>query len=335
MSTLVFAKLFVIFAVVVIGWAVARSGRLGSWRPGTHARQRRVLHLRAGAALFRTTARIDFQQLELRILLAFFAPTLLLLGASSISPCAGSALSRPGHAAEASTRAITASFGNTVQIGIPLAAALFGEAGLAIHVTLVSLHALTLLTVLTALVELDLAHERRRADPGHERLWRTLATTVRNTVIHPVVLPVAAGLAWNALRLAAARLRRRRAGDARPRRGAPLPGAHRRLAGAIRRARRAARRHRAFGAEAARCCRSACSRLRARGLLGLGGVPLAIVVMAASLPVGSNALLFAQRYESLQAETSTAIVISTIAFVATAPLWLAVLHALGLTAARL
>ena len=46
----------------------------------------------------------------------------------------------------------TASFGNAVQVGIPLAAALYGEAGLGLHVTLVSLHSLTLLTVLTALV---------------------------------------------------------------------------------------------------------------------------------------------------------------------------------------
>jgi malonate transporter len=69
--------------------------------------------------------------------------------------------------------------------------------------------------------------------------------------------------------------------------------------------------------------------LVARGVLGLGGVPLAIVVMMAALPVGSNALIFAQRYQTLQAETSTAIVVSTLAFVAAAPLWLAVLHALG------
>ena len=58
-------------------------------------------------------------------------------------------------------------------------------------------------------------------------------------------------------------------------------------------------------------------------------MPLAIVVMMAALPVGSNALIFAQRYQTLQAETSTAIVVSTLAFVATAPLWLAVLHAFG------
>jgi predicted permease len=50
--------------------------------------------------------------------------------------------------------------------------------------------------------------------------------------------------------------------------------------------------------------------------------------MMSALPVGSNALIFAQRYGALQAEATAAIVLSTVAFAATAGLWLAVLHAL-------
>ena len=60
-------------------------------------------------------------------------------------------------AAIPATRAMAVAFGNSVQLGIPMATALFGEEGLAIHIPLVSLHALILLSVLTALVELDLA----------------------------------------------------------------------------------------------------------------------------------------------------------------------------------
>ena len=45
--------------------------------------------------------------------------------------------------------------------------------------------------------------------------------------------------------------------------------------------------------------------------------------------MGSNALIFSQRYATLEAEATTAIVLSTLAFVVTAPLWLAVLAALG------
>jgi predicted permease len=45
--------------------------------------------------------------------------------------------------------------------------------------------------------------------------------------------------------------------------------------------------------------------------------------------VGSNALLFAQRYGTLQGEATAAIVLSTLAFVVSASLWLAVLGWIG------
>jgi malonate transporter len=54
-----------------------------------------------------------------------------------------------------------------------------------------------------------------------------------------------------------------------------------------------------------------------------------VIVMAAALPTGSNALIFAQRYRSQEGETTAAIVASTLLFMLTAPLWLAVLSALG------
>jgi predicted permease len=58
---------------------------------------------------------------------------------------------------------------------------------------------------------------------------------------------------------------------------------------------------------------------------GLSGAPLSVVVLMAALPVGSNALIFAQRYRADEAEATAAIVVSTLAFALTAPLWLAAL----------
>jgi malonate transporter len=54
-----------------------------------------------------------------------------------------------------------------------------------------------------------------------------------------------------------------------------------------------------------------------------------VIVMAAAMPTGANALMFAQRYRSGEAEATAAIVVSTLAFAATAPLWLLLLGALG------
>ncbi|MES1162852.1 MAG: AEC family transporter, partial [Rhizobacter sp.] len=226
-----------------------------------------------------------------------------------------------------SVRAISATFGNSVQVGIPMAAALFGEAGLSIHVAIVSVHAMTLLTVLTALVELDLARERRTLGHSNAHLGAALAKTVRNTIIHPVVLPVLAGLTWNALL-------------------PPLPPIADEVLATLGQAvvplclvligmslayygvKGAAR-----GAVVLTLLKllvlPALVLLVAHWGFGLTGLPLAVVVMMAALPVGSNALIFSQRYETLEAVATAAIVFSTLGFAATAWLWLAALAWLG------
>jgi malonate transporter and related proteins len=314
MTIVVFYKLLSIAVAVALGWVAGRWRWLG--RADEAGDPARVLGNAAfgifvPALLFRTAARIDFAALPWRTLAAFFVPVLVVMLLVYLQQ-------RRRGGATPSVRAIAATFGNSVQVGIPMAAALFGEAGLAIHITLVSLHALVLLSLATTLVELDLARAA-----GHSSLRRTLLLTLRNTVIHPVVLPVLAGLLFNAvggvlptaldeaLQLLASAV-------------VPLClvliglslatyGLGAQLGGAI-------------GV-------SLVKLLLMPGLvlvfahwgLGLGGVPLAVVVMLAALPVGSNALIFAQRYRTLEAEATAAIVLSTAAFALAAPLWLAVL----------
>jgi malonate transporter and related proteins len=155
---------------------------------------------------------------------------------------------------------------------------------------------------------------------------QTLATTARNTLIHPVVLPVLAGLAWHLA-------------------GRPLPAPLDELLATLGTAvvplclvligvslsQYGVKGH-LRGALAATLGKlivlPAVVLVMAHWGFGLAGVPLAVLVMAAALPVGSNALLFAQRYATLEAEATAAIVASTMAFVATAGLWLSVLGAL-------
>ncbi len=325
MPTELVLRLIAIFAIVALGYVAARARWLGE---GDAARvlSNAAFVLFVPALLFRTTARIDFASLQVATLAVFFVPVLLLLLATYLweRRRAGTSAATP------SVRAISVGFGNTVQLGIPIAAALFGESGLALHVAIVSLHALILLTTVTALVEHDLARARSREAGVPHRLRDTLLSTVRNTVIHPVVLPVIAGLLWNLL-------------------GAPLPGAVDEVLKLLGQA--------AvplclvvigvsFGEQGLRALRSAGGPAIAISVaklvllpalvlvvglvgFGFGGTTLAVVVMAAALPVGANALIFAQRYDSDVAETTVAIVLSTLAFVATAPLWLLVLGALG------
>ncbi|WP_310383688.1 AEC family transporter [Roseateles sp.] len=328
MSTLVFYKLLAIFIAVAIGWFVGRMRWLGG-RTGTGAEASdpaRVLsnvafYIFVPALLFRTTARLDMQSLPWLTLAGFFVPVLLLLLlVYGVQRWRGIGAEAP---AAPSVQAISVSFGNTLQIGVPLAAGIFGEAGLAVHVTVISLHALTLLTVLTLLVELDLA--RARADSAG--LISTLATTVRNTVIHPVVLPVLAGLALNAsgiglpavldevllmLSTAVVPLCLTLIGMSLAYYG--WPKAWRGVLGL---------------AALKLLVLPALVLVAARWGLGLTGVALSVIVMAAALPIGSNALIFAQRYRCQEGETTAAIVASTLLFVLTAPLWLELLKRFG------
>ena len=333
MSSLVFFKLLTIFVVVAIGWIV---GKLRWLSPapsegGHEVDPARILanaayYIFVPALLFRTTARIDFKTMPWGTLVAVFVPLLLmLLGVYGLQRRAH----RDGRlpVAAPSVRAISAAFGNTVQVGIPMAAALFGEAGLAIHLAIVSVHALVLLTLATALVELDLARAQRRSGTAETHLAATLLATARHTIVHPVVLPVLIGLAWNALGLA-------------------LPGVADEILQTLGQAvvplclvliGMALAYYGVQGALLAAIWLSACKLLLLPALVlaiahwgfHLSGVPLAVVVMMAALPIGSNALIFAQRYRALEAEVTAATVFSTLAFVAVAPAWLVVLGWIG------
>ncbi|MCU0967460.1 MAG: AEC family transporter [Rubrivivax sp.] len=317
----VFFKLLAIFVTVLIGWWAGRARWLGA-EPAVVARVLGAVahYLFVPALLFRTMAQLDTAALPWRTIAAYFGPVLAyLLVVYALQRRHIAVLGAAGP----STRAIAATYGNAVQLGIPVAAALFGEPGLALHIALVSLHGLVLLTVLTVLVELDLA----RADPA-ATLPRTVAATVRNTVIHPVVLPVLAGLAWNATGLGLhpvvdevlAGLGRAVVPVCLVLIGVSL--AQYGLRGRVRSA--------VTLSALKLLAMPALVLVVAHWVFGIGGVPLAVLVAMAALPVGNNALIFAQRYDVLQGEATAAIVFSTTAFAATIALWLAVLAMLGL-----
>jgi malonate transporter len=309
-------KLLAIMLIVGFGYIV---GRL-RWLGPPEAEPARVLSnaaffLFAPALFFRTTARLDPAALPWLMIAAFFVPVVGLMLLHYAAQRWRRA-ERGLPAAAPAVRALTVAFGNSLQIGIPIASGVFGETGLGLHLALISVHALVLLLVATTLVELDLARGASHAGG----LGSVLLTTLRNTVIHPVVLPVLAGMAWQLT-------------------GQPLPepvdevlqllgtavvplcltligmslaymGFPRSLRGAL-------------GLTLLKLVvQPALVWLVAWGVFGLRGLPLQVVVMLAALPSGTNALMFSQRYRAQEAETTAVNVISTLAFVATAPVWL-------------
>lgn len=289
-----------------------REGRADTQDPA-HALAQLATYVLVPALLFRTMARMDLSQMPWQVAQAYFVPM-------ALCALAVYAVYRPRRAelgaAAPATRATAAVYGNAVQLGIPLAAAVYGERGLAIHIALVSLHGVLMLTALTLLAEFDLSRTDRRAG-----LLQTAAAMVRGTLVHPVVLPVLVGLVWNLT-------------------GIPMPTvidqvlaglgvavipmcllligmnlAHYGLRGVWRPA--------LPQVLVKLFVMPAAVMLVGGGIFGLQGLPLQVAVMMAALPTGSNALIFAQRYRLLQAEATAAIVIATLAFALTAPLWLA------------
>ncbi|AKJ27030.1 AEC family transporter [Caldimonas brevitalea] len=322
MSSVVFFKLFAIFSVVALGWGAGRMRFFGGGE-AARALSNVAFFLFAPALLFRTTARIDVATLPWSTLAAFFVPaTAWMVAVYAWQRYRGGPLAPAGPG----VRAITATFGNTAQLGIPMAAALFGERGLSIHLAIVSVHALTLLSVVTVLVELDVAKAAAREQGSRADLRRMLGLTVRNTVIHPVVLPVLAGLAWNLTGWPIAE---------------PVDGVLQMLGEAVVPVCLVgigmSLAHYGLQGAATSAATLAAAKLLALPLLvllvgryaaGLDGLPLTVIVMAAALPTGSNALMFAQRYRTQEGETTAAIVVSTLGFVLGAPLWLTLAAAL-------
>ncbi|MBT8225554.1 MAG: AEC family transporter [Dactylosporangium sp.] len=304
-----------IFAIIAVGWGAAHSRVFAGGAVASTA-SNLAFYIFIPALLFRTTARIDLGTLPWAVFGVFFGPAVGLL----LVVYGWHRLRRVSPPAAPAVRAIATTFGNSVQLGLPIVTTLFGEAGLSILIGIISVHALTLLTVATILAELDLARAQARADGARPRIIAIVRVVLRRAAFHPVVLPVLLGMGWNLL-------------------GIPLPAAgdellgtlaqavaplclvaiglslaHYGMAGALRQA--------AALAVGKLLVLPALVLVVAHWGAGLHGVPLATVVLFAALPVGSNPLLFAQRYDARQAEVTAGILTSMLAFTVIGPGWL-------------
>lgn len=318
MSADVVFKLLAIFLTIAVGWCAIRLRWFGAADAAADP-SRMLGHVSmlifVPALLFRTMARMDLAHMPWQAVQAYFLPavawTAVLYRWQRRRPLAGAP-------AAPAARACSAVYGNGVQLGVPMVSALYGEPGLAIHIALVSLHGVLLLTMLTVFAELDLARHDR-----HGTLGQTVRTTLRNTLIHPVVLPVMLGVAWNLGGLglhpvvdqALAGL-----GSAVVPLSLVMIGMTLGVYGVRGQVRQA------LGLAAVKLLVLPALVLAvARWGFGLQGLPLQVCVMMAALPTGTNALIFAQRYRTLEPEATAVIVMSTAAFAATATAWLAVL----------
>ena len=283
MNPLVVSALLPVVILVAIGFIAARARLVGA--AGIKDLSSLVFMVLTPALLFRTMSTVHLERLDFAPIAAYFAAAFIVFFG---------VLVLRGFSRQSAVLALAATFSNTVMIGIPLVGLAFGDAGVVILLTLVSVHALVLLTSATIVLELAVAREAARGSPtGGQGALRTVAMAARNAIIHPVPLPIIAGLLYAT------------SGWSLPAEVdkvlAWLGGAFGPLAlllvgmtlanGAVRAHWR--------GALVLALAKNAVMPLLVAALcavLGVQGLPMLVMVVAASLPIGANVFLFSQRY---------------------------------------
>lgn len=203
--------------------------------------------------------------------------------------------------------ALTNTYSNNVMIGIPLIGLAYGQRGLVALFTLVSVHALVLLT--TATIVLELAVLREEHAHASRSTVRTVLLALRNGIVHPVPLPIIAGLLFAATGLTLPAVVDRPLqwlGVAFGPLALVLVGATlaaTRIGGAWREA---------LSLAVVKNFAHPVLVAAVAGWMALGTPERNVMIVAAALPVGANVFLFSQRYRVAEETVTAAVAISTL-----------------------
>ena len=306
MNSPVFASLIPVILFIALGFFVGRRG----WIRATSVKDlsNLVFMVLTPALLFRTMSTVRVQDLDFGPVAVYFAAAGLIFAATLVVQ---------GFSSLAAARGLANTFGNTIMIGVPLVGLVFGQAGLVTLFTLISVHSLILLTAATVVFELAQARERARSGEGPQHsMLRTVLQAIGNGIVHPVPLPIIAGLLFAQTGLVVPEV----IGKPLQLLGQALGPLALLLVGVTL----------AFstvGTHFKAALRIALVKNIVHPLLlgalgwamGLSGLSLAVMVATAALPVGANVFLFAQRYGVAQDEITASIAVSTVLALVTVP----------------
>ena len=260
-----------------------------------------IFYLLAPALLFRTMSQVRIEQLDFAPVLAYFAAAALLFA---------SILLLQGFSRRSAVLALAGTFSNTVMIGIALINLLFGAQGLVTLLTLVSIHALVLLTLATLVLEFAVRRDATSGSgPASGSMLVLLMQSFKSSVFHPVPLPILLGLlyaqtSWGipaVLDKPMALL-----GAALSPLALVLVGvslAHTRVGAHWR------------GALALSGVKNLLHPLLVWGLClltGVQGLAMTVMVVTAALPIGANVFLFSQRYGVAQELVTASVAMSSL-----------------------
>lgn len=252
------------------------------------------------ALLFRTMSTVHVEQLNFKPVVMYFVAAALLFAVMLVWQ---------GFTRRAAVLALAATFSNTVAIGVPLVGLAYGEAGLVTLFTLISVHALVLLTLATVVLELAVAREEAVAGTGGGRhMMLTVLGAVRNGIIHPVPLPIIAGLLFAQTGLVLPVVVDRPLqllGNAFGPLALVLVGV------TLTQVRVGAHLKGALGLTLVKNLAFPALVAALSWSLGLSGLPLTVMIVAASLPIGANVFMFSQRYEVAEELVTASVAVST------------------------
>jgi malonate transporter and related proteins len=294
MSHPVLTALLPVVILIAIGFIAGRAGLM----PASSVKDlsKLVFTIFLPPMLFRTMVNVQPENLQGKPLLAYVIGMALMYAVMFFAA---------GRNRRAAVLGLAASYSNTVMIGIALIQFAYGEQGVAVLLALVAVHSLIMLSLATVVLELVTLREKEGGS-GHP--LRIMATSIWNTLKQPMIFPIIAGLlyaqtGWGIPSVIDKPLQL--LGNA----FSPLAVI---LVGITLAATRVGEHLRiALGLS---LLKNVAHPLVVAGVglaLGLQGLPLAVMIVTASLPIGANVFLFAQRYETALPEVTAAVAVST------------------------
>ncbi len=298
MDSPVVSSLLPVVLLIAIGFGAGKAGWIRA--EASKDLSNLVFMVLTPALLFRTMSTVHVEQLDFKPVALYFVAAILLFGAM---------LLWQGATRRGTVLALAATFSNTLAIGAPLVGLAYGEAGLVTLFTLISVHALVLLTLATVVLELAVAREQAASGNGGGRhMLLTVLAAVRNGIIHPVPLPIIAGLlfAQTGLLLPAVVERPLQLlGNAFGPLALVLVGL------TLTNVRVGTHIKAALGLSLIKNLALPALMAALGWSLGLSGLALTVMIVAASLPIGANVFMFSQRYEVAQELITASVAVST------------------------
>lgn len=296
-----------IFAVVLVGWAVGRFEIIKGERVNGLADF--TFFIAIPALMFRSVVRnIRWETADPGVLIVYFGSGLLVYAVAMVI---GMRVFRTSFE-EAAVLGLACTFGNSVQLGIPMVVRSFGEHGLVPLMLIISFHSLVLIGLTTVLIEIA----RGRGGGAKVAMIQSAKGTARN----PIIISMIAGLGVAAFDLELPRM----ADDVLALLGAAgIPCALFALGAQLARFR--------FGGSLGPTAVILALKLAALPAvvwilsLALGLAPEAesVAILASGLPTGANVFILANRYLVYQAPVVSAVVVSTMLSLGTITLLIA------------